>query len=58
VSVKSARMISELADELERIQEELFVAQKTLEKMEQANTARRAPSGKNKKVVSRYTAAS
>jgi len=28
VSVKSARMISELADELERIQEEPFVAQK------------------------------
>jgi hypothetical protein len=44
VSVNSAKTIGELADELERTQQELFVAQKALEKMEQADTASRATS--------------
>jgi hypothetical protein len=39
---------SELVDDLERIQQELLAIQKALEKMEQADTAGRATSGKGK----------
>jgi uncharacterized membrane protein YdfJ with MMPL/SSD domain len=49
VRFNSPKTISEVVDELERIQQELFALQKVVEKMEEADTASRATSGKKKR---------
>jgi hypothetical protein len=53
VGLNSPKTIAEVLDEIERIQQELFSLQKAVEKIEKADTASRATSGKRKKVIFR-----
>jgi hypothetical protein len=52
VSVKLPKTISEVADELERIQQELFCLLKVVEKMEEVDTT--GPVIREKKLASRH----
>jgi hypothetical protein len=49
VGLNSPKTIAEVLDEIERIQQELFSLQKAVEKIEKADAASRATSGKRKR---------
>jgi hypothetical protein len=53
VGLNSPKTIAEVLDEIERIQQELFSLQKAVEKIDKADAASRATSGKRKAVISR-----
>ena len=49
MALNSPKKIAEVLDEIERIQQELFSLQKAVEKIEKADIASRAISGKRKR---------
>jgi hypothetical protein len=53
VGLNSPKTIAEVLDEIERIQQELFSLQKAVEKIDKADAASRATSGKRVTVISR-----
>jgi hypothetical protein len=53
VGLNSPKTIAEVLDEIERIQHELFSLQKAVEKIDKADAASRATSGKRNTVISR-----
>jgi hypothetical protein len=53
VGLNSPKTIAEVLDEIERIQQELFSLQKAVEKIDKADAASRATSGKRNTTISR-----
>ena len=49
MGINSPKTIAEVLDEIERIKQELFSLEKALEKIEKADIASRATSGKRKR---------
>ena len=53
MGLNSPKTIAEVLDEIERIQQELFSLQKAVEKIDKADAASRATSGKRNTTISR-----
>ena len=53
MGLNTPKTIAEVLDEIERIQHELFSLQKAVEKIDKADAASRATSGKRNTVISR-----